>query len=142
MFIKTIIDEIRAVIAAINDLAVYFQKRKTERIASFCGKWINEGDCTGSQPSHYVALDLSPAKNGVSGVVSSRGQGSNLPMASFHGEIKWGKLRGTVTGFSRGNLVVYGKVCMALRSDNLSFVATEVLASFLPTQTVLWHHDQ
>ena len=140
MIIKTIIEEIRAAIAAINDLAAYFQKRKTERVASFCGKWTNEGDCTGPQPSHYVELDFSPTKNGVSGVVSSRGQGSNLPMASFHGEIKWGKLRGTVTGVSRGNLVVYGKVSMALRSDNLSFFVTDVLASFLPTQAVLWHH--
>ena len=141
MIIKTIIEEIRAAITAINDMAAYFRKRKAERIASFCGKWINEGDCTGPQPSHYVELNFSPTKKGVSGVVSSRGQDSNLPMASFNGEIKWGKLRGTVTGVSRGNLVVYGKVSMALKNDNLSFIATEVLASFLPTQAVLWHHE-
>jgi len=139
--IKTIIDDVRAAIAAINDVAAYFRKRKATRVASYCGKWTNEGDCTGSQPSHYVELDLSPTKRGVSGLVSSRGSESNLPMASFHGEIKWGKLHGTITGVSRGNLVVYGKVNMAVKHENLRFVATEVLASFLPSTTVLWRHE-
>ena len=138
VIIKTVIEEVRAVIAAINDVVMYLKKRKLTKIDLYCGKWTNEGLCTGPQPDHYLDIELSPATNGVAGVVSSRCQKSSLSMASFHGEIRRGRLQGKVMGVNKGNLVVYGKVSFALCNGNLHFHSKDVLAGFLPEEAELW----
>jgi hypothetical protein len=140
MLIKTISDEVRAVIAAVKDLHGFATRIRSARAEKFAGTWGNEGDCTSPNPSHYVELVLASKGTEVTGIVRSRNLESEteLPNGSFIGCRRGFRVTGEIVDVSRGRLVRYGKVSMRLRKGLLEVRATDRLADFLPTQASLW----
>jgi hypothetical protein len=143
MFIKLIIDEVRAVIVAIKDLHGFTTRIRSARAEKFAGTWGNEGDCTGPIPSHYVELVLSSKGTEVTGIVRSRNleSESELPNGSFIGHRRGFRVTGEIVDVSRGRLIHYGKVSMYLHKGLLEVQATDRLADFLPTQASLWRQS-
>lgn len=140
MIIKASIDEVRAVIAAINDIRRFAREKTEKRGRALTGTWTNEGDAIGPLPSHFVDLELVVKGKKVSGIVRSREleRDTVLPNGSIVGEMRLRKIVAEVLDVRRGQLVKYGDVTLERKGDFLIWIAHNRLADFLPDTTKLW----
>ena len=140
MLIKATIDEVRAVIAAVNDIRRFIRERSERRANALTGLWTNEGDVIGPIPSHYIDLELLVEDSKVSGIVRSnttRGR-TSLPNGSVLGRKRWGKLVAEVVDVRRGRLVKFGDITLKLKGERLLWSAKNLHGDFLPKSTTLW----
>ena len=143
MIIKATIDEVRAVIAAVNDIRRAAQDHARKRAESLTGMWTNEGDVVAPLPSHFVELTLVVDGKKVSGIVQSRQLETHteLPNGSIVGAIRFGKIVAEVLDVRRGKLVKYGDITLKREGDFLVWTARNRLADFLPATTKLWKFE-
>ena len=140
MLIKATIEEVRAVIAAVNDIRRFIRERNERRAHALTGTWTNEGDVVGPIPSHYVDLELLVEDANVSGIVRSsttRGR-TILPNGSILGRRRWGKIVAEIVDVRRGRLVKFGDVTLHLKGDLLLWAAENIQGNFLPKSAALW----
>ena len=140
MLIKATIEEVRAVIAAVNDLRRFIRERGERRADALTGLWTNEGDVIGPIPTHYVDLELLVERSKVSGIVRSnttRGR-TSLPNGSLLGQRRWGKITAEVVDVRRGRLVKFGDITLRLKGEQLLWSAKNIQGDFLPKSAALW----
>lgn len=140
MIVKTVIEEIRAIVRGINDLRLFFRERRDKQAQVLTGKWTNEGDVIAMSPSHFIDLELLIKGNKVSGVVCSRalGSGSKLPNGSIIGKKSWRGIKAEVVDVQQGRLVKFGKVTLEFKKGYIFWKCKDCLADFLPRSAQLW----
>ncbi len=140
MIIKATIDEVRAVINAVNDIRRFIREKAEKEARGITGTWTNEGDVTAPLPSHFIDVELLVDGKKVSGIVRSRElqTDSELPNGSLVGERKMRKIAAEVLDVRRGRLVKYGDITLERKGDFIHWTARNCVADFLPATARLW----
>lgn len=140
MIIKATIDEVRAVINAVNDIRRFVRERGEKHARALTGTWTNEGDVIAPLPSHSIDVELLVDGKKVSGIVRSREllTDTELPNGSLLGNKQMRRIVAEVLDVRRGRLVKYGDVTLERKGDFLHWTASNRLADFLPVTAKLW----
>lgn len=140
MIIKATIDEVRAVINAVNDIRRFIREKAEKQARAMTGTWTNEGDVIAPFPSHFIDVELLVDGKKVSGIVRSRElqTDAELPNGSLVGEKRMRKIVAEVLDVRRGRLVKYGDITLEPKGDFIHWTARNRLADFLPATAKLW----
>lgn len=144
MLIKATIGEVRAVIAAVNDIRRFIRERSERSANALTGLWTNEGDVIGPIPSHYIDLELLVEDSKVSGIVRSnatRGR-TSLPNGSLLGRKRWGKIVGEIVDVRRGHVVKFGDITLQLKGEKLLWSAESIQGGVLPESATLLKFEE
>ncbi len=112
--------------------------------AEWTGRWTNEGDVTGTLPSHFVDLALEAKDGELSGLITSRGLGveaiapDRSVVGSYsgrHGKIEVYHIRG-------GHRLDEATAKVSLnRRQLLSWTLVNGVTAFYPTRMECWKLD-